>query len=267
MASDRPLDGRCALITGSTQTQGLGLAVARKLAAAGCHVALHGLADAVAGAALRATIEREHGVRTCFSAADLRTRQGAERLFADAVQALGDCDILVNNAVVRHAAPVESFDAAAWDDALAVNLSAAFHLTRLAVPAMKRRGWGRIVNVSSIYGLIAAANRAGYVTTKTALIGLTRAVALETATDGITCNAVCPGTVDTPVHAAAIDAASVRDQIPRAEAERRFLASRQPTGRFIGADGVAALVAFLCGPDAADITGATLPVDGGWSIF
>lgn len=264
MAADRSLQGRCALVTGSSQ--GLGLAIAHKLAAAGCHVALHGLTDAATGATLRESVERQHGVRTCFSDADLRTREGAERLFADTLQTFDACDILVNNAVTRHAAPVESFDPAAWDDALAVNLSAAFHLTRLAVPAMKRRGWGRIVNVSSIYGLVGAANRAGYVATKTALIGLTRAVALETVTDGITCNAVCPGTIETPVHAATIDAASVREQIPRAEAERRFLASKQPTGRFIGAGGVAALVSFLCAPDGADITGAALPVDGGWSI-
>jgi len=259
-----PLAGKCAIVTGSTQ--GLGLAIARKLAAAGCHVVLHGLADAAAGAELRGALEREHGVRTWFSDADFRSRQGIEQLYRDASRELAECDVLVNNAVVRHAAPVESFDAAAWDDAIAVNLSAAFHLTRLAVPAMKRRSWGRIVNVSSIYGLIGAPDRVGYVTTKTALIGLTRAVALETVSHGITCNAVCPGTIETPVHTATIAAMSERERIPRVEAERRFLASKQPTGRFIGADGVAALVAFLCGPDAADITGATLPVDGGWSV-
>ena len=259
-----PLAGKCAIVTGSTQ--GLGLAIARKLAAAGCDVVLHGLAEAAAGTELRQALEREHGVRAWYSDADLRNQVGSEQLYQDASRMLSECDVLVNNAVVRHAAPVESFDAAAWDDAIAVNLSAAFHLTRLAVPAMKRRGWGRIVNVSSIYGLIGATNRVGYVTTKTALIGLTRAVALETVSEGITCNAVCPGTIETPVHAAAIEAMSERERIPRDEAERRFLSSKQPTGRFIGADGVAALVAFLCGPDAADITGAVLPVDGGWSI-
>jgi 3-hydroxybutyrate dehydrogenase len=260
----RPLAGKCAIVTGSTQ--GLGLAIARKLAAAGCDVVLHGLAEATTGAELRRTVEREHGVRTWFSDVDLRSREGIEQLYQDVARELTECDVLVNNAVVRHTAPVEAFDAGAWEDTIAVNLSAAFHLTRLAVPAMKHRGWGRIVNVSSVYGLIGAAGRVGYVTTKTALIGLTRAVALETVSSGITCNAVCPGTIETPVHAATIDAISERDRIPRAEAERRFLASKQPTGRFIGADGVAALVTFLCGPDAADITGATLPVDGGWSI-
>ena len=264
MAAGRPLDGKFAIVTGSTQ--GLGLAIARRLAAAGGSVALHGLVDAIAGEALRAGLEQQHGVQVAFSDADLRTAAGAERLYRDAATRLGECDILVNNAVVRHTAPVESFDPAAWDEALAVHLSSAFHLTRLAMPAMKRRGWGRIVNVSSIYGLVGAANRVGYVTTKTALIGFTRAVALEAIADGVTCNAVCPGTIETPVHAATIDAMSKREAITRAEAERRFLASKQPTGRFVGAEGVAALVTFLCGPEAADITGATLPIDGGWSI-
>ena len=261
----RTLDGKRAIVTGSTQ--GLGLTVANKLAAAGSDVMLHGLADAKTGEALRASLEQQHGVRAWFSDADLRTRAAVERLFGDAAAAMGGCDILVNNAVARHAAPIESFDPSAWDDAIAVNLSAAFHLTRLAVPGRRARGWGRIVNVSSIYGLIGASDRAGYVTTKTALIGLSRAVALETVSGGITCNAVCPGTIETPVHAASIDAISSREGIARAEAERRFLASKQPTGRFIGADGVAALVVFLCGPDAADITGAALPVDGAWSVF
>jgi|SRR5688500_6973204 3-hydroxybutyrate dehydrogenase len=264
-ATGRPLEGKRAIVTGSTQ--GLGLAIAHKLAAAGSDVVLHGLADAGAGAALQKDLQRDHGVRAWFSDADLRTRAGAERLFGGAEREIGACDILVNNAVARHTAPVESFDPDAWDEALAVNLSAAFHLTRLAVPHMRARGWGRIVNVSSIYGLIGVGNRAGYVATKTALIGLTRAVALETVAAGITCNAVCPGTIETPVHTATIDATAARESISRGEAERRFLASKQPTGRFIGADGVAALVAFLCGPDAADITGAALPVDGGWSIW
>lgn len=262
--ASRILEGKCAIVTGSTQ--GLGLAIARALAAAGSHIVLHGLADAAKGAELCRSIEEAQRVRTWFSNADLRTPSAADLLCADATQHVGECDILVNNAVVRHAAAVEAFDPSAWDDALAVNLSAAFHLTRLALPGMKRRGWGRIVNMSSIYGLIGATNRVAYVTTKTALFGLTRAVALETAGAGITCNAVCPGTIETPVHAEAIAAMREREGLSRAEAERRFLASKQPTGRFIGAEGVAALVAFLCGPDAADITGAALPVDGGWSI-
>jgi 3-hydroxybutyrate dehydrogenase len=253
-----------AVVTGSSQ--GLGLAMARALAAAGSHVVLHGLAAESDVASARRDIEQQHDVRTAFSNANLTSRAAIEDMFAAVAGDLGECDILVNNAVVRHQAPVESFDPNAWDDAMAVNLSAAFHATRLTVAGMKRRGWGRIVNVSSIYGLTGAVGRVGYVTSKTALIGLTRAVALETVGYGITCNAVCPGTVETPVHAAAIEALASAQAISRDEAERRFLSTKQPTGRFIGAAGVAALVVFLCGPGGADITGAALPVDGGWSI-
>jgi 3-hydroxybutyrate dehydrogenase len=259
----RSLDGKCALVTGSVR--GLGLAIADRLAAAGANLVLNGFDAAGDVASLRHGLEQRHGVRTHYAGADLRRPAEIARMMAEAVSTFGALNILVNNAVVRHAAPVEDLEAAAWDESLAVNLSAAFHATRLAVPGMKQRGWGRIVNVSSIYGLRGAVNRAGYVTTKTALIGLTRAVALETATHGITCNAVCPGTTETPVHLAAIDAAMAAQGIARDEAERQVLAGKQPTGRLIAADGVAALVAFLCGDDARDITGAVLPVDGGWS--
>ena len=174
-------------------------------------------------------------------------------------------DIVVNNALVRHAARVEAFLAERWDEALAVNLSSAFHTIRLALPAMKARGWGRIINVSSIYGLRAAPGRVAYVTTKTALIGLTRAVALETLGDDITCNAICPGTAETPVHEGTIND-MVASGSTRDEAVQRFLAGKQPTGRFISAEGIAALMVFLCGPESRDITGAALPVDGGWSV-
>lgn len=264
MSTPRALDGKVAVVTGSTQ--GLGLAIARSLAAGGCHVMLHGLVDEASMRDERRALEQAHGVRATFSGADLRTRAGVERLIADATRELGDCDVLVNNAVVRHSGLVEDFSVDAWDESMAVNLSAAFHAISLAVPSMKQRGWGRIVNVSSIYGLIGAPGRVGYVTAKTALLGLTRAVALETLQHGITCNAVCPGTVETPVHTTTITASAAAGGVTPEEAERRFLAGKQPTGRFIDAAGVAALVTFLCGPGAADITGAALPVDGGWNV-
>jgi 3-hydroxybutyrate dehydrogenase len=258
-----PLAGRTALVTGSTQ--GLGLAAAHALAAAGCHLVLNGLADERSAAELRRDIERRTGVRTAYDRADLRDPTQIALMIANATATFGSVDILVNNAVVRHAAPIDQFPAGAWDEALAVNLSAAFHAIRAALPAMRRHRWGRIVNVSSIYGLRGAANRVAYVTTKTALIGLTRAVALETAADGITCNAVCPGTSQTPVHDATVRSAMASAGLSRDDAERQLLAGKQPTGRFVSADGVAALIVFLCGPDAADITGAALPVDGAWS--
>lgn len=260
---ERPLAGRCALVTGSLQ--GLGLAAARRLAAAGCRIVLHGLADEARVSALRQEFDVSYGVETIGSTADLGRPADIERLVAKAHDTFGAIDILVNNAVVRHAAPIEQVAPHDWDEAIAVNLSAAFHTIRLALPGMKMRNWGRILNVSSIYGLTGAPDRVGYVTTKTALIGLTRAVALETARYDITCNAICPGTARTPVHEAAVRALIETQGLDPADADARILAGKQPTGRFVDADGVAALMAFLCGPDARDITGAALPVDGGWS--
>jgi 3-hydroxybutyrate dehydrogenase len=254
------LEGKCALITGSVG--GLGFAAAKQFAAAGSDVVLSGFASPEKIAEARAEIEKQYHVRAFYSGADLRNPAEIERLFSETFE----IDILVNNAVVRHAAPVEHFPASAWDEAIAVNLSAAFHTIRLALPGMKARNWGRIINVSSIYGLIGAANRVSYVTTKTALIGLTRAVALEVLDQNITCNAICPGSILTPVHEAALQKTMADEQISRAEAERRFHAGKQPSGRFIAAEDVAGLMVFLCGPGSRDINGAALPIEGAWSI-
>jgi 3-hydroxybutyrate dehydrogenase len=258
-----PPAGKCALITGSVQ--GLGLAAAKRLAEAGCHIVLNGLeAASDTTAAIRDELQR-HGIRALYCRADLRQPDEIEQMMRAATDGFGSIDILINNAVVRHVGSIEHFGVEEWNEALAVNLSAAFHTIRLAVPRMKLNRWGRIINVSSIYGLRGATSRVGYVTTKTALIGLTRAVALETVSHGITCNAVCPGTSETPVHEEALAAVIAAEGVSREEAERRFFAGKQPTGRFIAADHVASLIAFLCGPEAADITGSVLPIDGGWS--
>jgi len=259
----RPLEGKCALITGSVR--GLGLAAAERFAAAGCHVVLHGFDAVQEVSVLRGGIETRHGVRTLYSAADLRRPDDIAEMTAAARDTFGSVDILVNNAVIRHTAPVEAFGTTEWDEGLAVNVSAAFHAIRLTVPDMKRSEWGRIINVSSIYGLRGAVNRVNYVTSKTALIGLTRAVALETVAHGITCNAVCPGTAKTPIHESTVLTAMSELGLAREDAERRVLQGKQPSGRFVSVDGVAALMVFLCGPDGGDITGAALPVDGGWS--
>ena len=259
----RPLDGKCALITGSTQ--GIGRVIAERLAAAGCDIVLTGFGPIDEIAALRARLADSHGIHAIYSSMDLAKPVQIAGTVRDVVDVLGAIDILVNNAVVRHAAPIESFSAEAWDESIAVNLSGAFHAIQAVLPGMRARRWGRIVNMSSIYGLRGAANRVGYVTTKTALIGLTRAVALETTGDGITCNAVCPGTTDTPIHEAAIGDLISSEGLSPAQAERAILAGKQPTGRLISPGGIAALVEFLCGPEAADITGAVLPVDGAWS--
>ena len=236
-----PLQGKTALITGSTQ--GLGLASAKQFAAAGCRIIDNGFRGGE------------------YVGADLRNPAQIEAM----VKAAGPIDILVNNAVVRHTAPIERFAPENWDESISGNLSAAFHTIRLALPAMRSRGWGRIINVSSIYGQRGAANRVGYVTTKTALIGLTRTVALEVVGTGVTCNAVCPGTTETPVHEATIEALMKNEGLSHAEAERKFLAGKQPTGRIIAANDVAQLIVFLCGPASGDINGSVFPIDAGWS--
>jgi 3-hydroxybutyrate dehydrogenase len=259
----RTLEGKCALITGSVR--GLGLAAAHRLAEAGCNIVLNGIDDSRDVQPVGDELERVHGVRTLYGKADLRRPIEIETMMAAAGHAMGSIDILINNAVVRHTAPVEAFGTLEWDEGIAVNVSAAFHTIRLAVPGMKQRRWGRIINVSSIYGLRGAPNRVNYVTSKTALIGMTRAVALETVGHGITCNAVCPGTTESPVHEETIRAAMTNEQLTREEAEKRFLIGKQPTGRFIAAENVAALIVFLCGEEARDITGAVLPIDAGWS--
>lgn len=263
------LRGRRALVTGSTG--GLGHAIAERLAAEGADVLLHGLAPAEEGEALARALAARHGVRALYRAADLARPEEVAALMALAAEAFGGPpggpDILVNNAVTRHFGPIEALEPEGWDLDIAVNLSAAFHTIRLALPGMRARGFGRILNISSIYGLVGAAGRAGYVATKTALIGLTRAVALETARDrGITCNALCPGSVPTPAIEARIAAAmAARGETDREAAIAAFLAEKQPSRRFVAPEGVAAMAAFLCGEAAEDITGAAIPIDGGWS--
>ncbi len=257
------LKGRCALITGSTQ--GLGQAMARRLAAEGCNIVLNGFGDPAEIEAQRRALEAEHGIRALHHGADLAESRQIADLIETAGREFGGVDILINNAVVRHFAPVEKFQPEDWDRALAVNLSAAFHTTRLVLAGMRARGFGRILNISSVYGLFGGVNRVDYITTKTALIGLTRAVALETARDNITCNAICPGSSPSPAIEQRLQDFMAAEGLARDQAMKRFMAGRQPSGRFVAMESVAALAAFLCSPGTADITGAALPVDGGWS--
>ncbi len=257
------LKGKWALVTGATA--GLGLAVAESLAGAGANIVLHDLVeprrDARIGCASR------FGVDVISIAADLSQRAAIEAMMADLLGRIGAIDILVNNAVVRHFSPVENFPPERWDEALAVNLSAPFHLIRLALPAHEAaRSWGRIINMASIYSTRAVADRIDYVTTKTAILGMTRAVAIETTRSGITCNALCPGTLPTPAIQGKIAGIAAREGRSVDETTSDYLASRQPTGRFVAMEAVGAMAVFLCSPAAQDITGATLPIDGGWSI-
>jgi 3-hydroxybutyrate dehydrogenase len=238
--------------------------MARALAAAGCAVMLNGLEPESEITDKLAALQSAASGKIAYCHADLSHEQGVSALMEHTLQTLGGVDILINNAVVRHFSPIETFDVARWNAALAINLSAAFHTVRFSLPGMRAAKWGRIFNMSSIYASRATRNRIDYVTTKTALLGFTRAVALETLEDGITCNAICPGAVHTPAAEQRILDAMARDGTARDVAERDFLVGKQPNGRFIEADDVAALIVYLCSPQARDITGAVLPVDGGW---
>lgn len=261
MTATPPLHGKTAVVTGSSA--GLGLAVAEGLAGAGANVVLHGLEPDGPMEKVRRDLEERHGTLAAYVRSDLSSAEGVRSLFEAASAATGAVDIVVNNAVVRHFAPIERFPVAQWEKALAVNLSAAFHMVRLSLPGMRERGWGRIVNMTSVYAERGTRDRVDYVTTKSALVGFTHAVAAETLRDGITCNAVCPGSVLTPGTDERVRRIE-SEGVPREEAERRFLAGKQPSARFIRPEDVAAAVVFLCGPAARDITGTVLPVDGGW---
>jgi len=256
------MKGRTGLVTGSSH--GLGHAMADALAAAGCRVVLHGVETPEQVEPMRAAFEEKHGYRADYLQADLGDARAVERMMSDALERVGAIDVLINNAVVRHFAPIEAFPVEKWDEALAVNLSAAFHAIRLALPGMRERGWGRIFNMTSVYGMRGTVNRVDYVTTKSALLGLTRAVAAETLGQGITCNAICPGAVHTPTSENRIKALMTDKGLDRDTAIEEFLTGKQPAGQFVQASHVGDLVVFLCGDAAAEMTGAMLPVEGGW---
>jgi 3-hydroxybutyrate dehydrogenase len=256
------LKGKWALVTGASG--GLGFAIAESLAGAGANIVLHDLAEPLEA---RDRIRSRFGAEAIAAAADLTQRPAIEAMMAELLARTGTISIAVNNAVIRHFAPLEMFAPERWEEALAVNLSAPFHITRLALPGMKQQGWGRIVNMASIYSGRATANRVDYVTTKTAILGFTRAAAAETARTGVTCNALCPGTVLTPGIEARIEAMAKNQNVSTEEAARSYLSERQPSGRFVPAQNVGALVVFLCSAAASDITGAALPIDGGWSAL
>src|ERR1700722_13098837 len=253
---------RGVLVTGSAQ--GIGLATAKVLAANGYGVMLTDIASADAAHQSVAEVTQITDGPVSYFRADLSDRDAVGKLYAASVDLLGSIDILVNNAVTRARTSVEDFDLADWDRALAVNLSAPFHLVKLALPSMRRRDWGRIVNVSSGWGLVATRYRADYVATKTALLALTRVIALELGSAGITCNAVCPGATFIPRHERMLQELIEQENIPREAALERLLKIVN-ADRFLPPESIAAAIGFLCSDAAADINGATLPVDGGFT--
>jgi len=259
-----PLRGRAALVTGSTE--GLGLAIAEALALAGSSVMLNGLEPDDALRAKCAELGERAGVSVLYHRADVADASAVEGLVRATVAEFGAVDVLVNNAVVRHFAAIVDFPPERWDAALAVNLSAAFHAIRLSLPGMRRRNYGRIFNMTSVYGLRGTVDRVDYITTKAALLGLTRSVALENLDFDVTCHSICPGSVLTPSTEGRIIKLMEDRNLPREQAEDAFLKGKQPGGRFVSPKNVTDLLVFLCGPIARDMTGGMLPVEAGWLV-
>jgi len=255
--------GKTALVTGSTS--GIGLGIATRLAQDGASIILYGVGDAAEIERTRAGLASEHRVKVLYDAADMTKPDAIASMMKRAVAELGAVDILVNNAGIQHVAPVDDFPPEKWDAILAINLSAAFHTVRAALPGMKKKGWGRIVNIASAHALVASPFKSAYVTAKHGLAGFTKTVALEVAEQGITCNAICPGYVLTPLVEKQIPDTAKARGITREAVVRDVLLAAQPTKKFVTVEQVAALSAFLCSEAAASITGALLSVDGGWT--
>ena len=257
------LKGKSAIVTGSTS--GIGLGIARALAAQGCNVMLNGFGDSAQIETLRAALSAEHKVTVLYSSADMSKPLEVVALVDQVARRFGSVDVLVNNAGIQHVAPVDEFPVEKWDQILAINLSSAFHAIRIALPGMRARNWGRIINIASAHGLVASPFKSAYVAAKHGLVGLTKTVALEVAGKGITCNAVCPGFVLTPLVETQIQDRAKERGISREDAINNVILERQPSKEFVKIEEIAALAVFLAGDDAASITGAAYSIDGGWT--
>ncbi|MFN3861580.1 MAG: 3-hydroxybutyrate dehydrogenase [Roseateles sp.] len=253
------LKGKTALVTGSTSGIGLGIALA--LARQGANIVLNGFGDSAGPQAAVAAL----GVKVGYHGADMSKPDEIAALVAYAQAEFGGIDILVNNAGIQHVASVQDFPVEKWDAIIAINLTSAFHTTRLALPGMLARGWGRIINIASAHGLVASAQKSAYVAAKHGLVGFTKSVALETATTPVTVNAICPGWVLTPLVQKQVDALAAREGVDDAEAKRRLLAEKQPSLRFTTPDELGALAVFLCSDAAINVRGQSWAMDGGWT--
>jgi len=253
------LKGKTALVTGSTS--GIGLGIAKALAAQGANIVVNGFGDAEAPQAeLRAL-----GVQVHYHGADMSKPAEIEDMMKSAADKFGRVDVLVNNAGIQHVANIEDFPPQRWDAIIAINLTSAFHTTRLALPAMRQANWGRVINVASAHGLVASAGKSAYVAAKHGIVGMTKSVALETATTGVTCNAICPGWVLTPLVQKQIDDRSAREDISVEQAQKELLGEKQPSLQFTTVEQLGGLAVFLCSAAADQVRGVAWQVDGGWT--
>ncbi|WP_322400020.1 3-hydroxybutyrate dehydrogenase [Massilia luteola] len=256
------LSGKTALVTGSTS--GIGLGIARALAEQGANIVFNGFGDAQQIEKLYTDVGQEFGVQTAYHNADMSQPDQIAAMMAFAGEKFGGVDILVNNAGIQYVANVEDFPVEKWDAIIAINLSSAFHTSRLALPYMKRKNWGRIINLASAHGLVASAQKSAYVAAKHGLVGLTKSTALETAPTGVTCNAICPGWVLTPLVQKQVDDRAAREGVSNEQAKRNLLLEKQPSGEFVTPEELGALAVFFCSPAANQVRGVAWNMDGGW---
>jgi 3-hydroxybutyrate dehydrogenase len=252
------LKGKTAVVTGSTS--GIGLGIAKALAEQGANIMMNGFGEKDAAIAE----VKAFGVEVDYHGADMSKPAEIEDMMRTAEKRFGAVDILVNNAGIQHVANVEDFPVDRWDAIIAINLSSAFHTSRMALPGMKQRNWGRIINLASVHGLVGSAQKSAYVAAKHGIVGLTKVTALETAQTGVTCNAICPGWVLTPLVQKQVDARAEKDQVSNDEAKKRLLSEKQPSGEFVSPEQLAALAVFFCSPAASQIRGVAWNMDGGW---
>lgn len=261
--ADKTLQGKLALVTGSTS--GIGLGMAQALAQRGCNLVINGFGDAAQIESLVSSIAADNGAKVVFEGGDLSKVADIESLMKRCTEVHGGVDILINNAGIQHVASIENFPVERWDAIIALNLSAVFHATRLAVPGMRKRGWGRIINIASVHGLVASVDKSAYVAAKHGVVGLTKVTALETANTGITCNAICPGWVLTPLVQKQVDARMKEKGITQEQAKASLLGEKQPSQEFVTTEQLGELAAFLCSAGADQVRGVAWAMDGGWT--